>query len=76
MKSEDTLEKVIDNFFNKLEKPKEAIEEFKFNGNVIDIKSQVKLKDFGITNDSKIYATKAPDFDHLNLSKSSFCFLF
>jgi hypothetical protein len=76
VKSEDTIEKVIDNFFNKLEKPKEAIEEFKFNGNVIDIKSQVKLKDFGITNDSKIYATKAPDFDHLNLSKSSFCFLF
>jgi hypothetical protein len=76
VKSEDIIEKVIDNFFNKLEKPKEAIKEFKFNGNVIDINSQVKLEDFGITNDSKIYATKAPDFDHLNLSKSSFCFLF
>ena len=67
VKSEDTLEKVIDNFFNKLGKPKEAIKEFKFNGIVIDINSQVKLKNFGIINNSKIYATKAPNFDQLNL---------
>ena len=67
VKSEDTIKKVIDNFFIKLVKPKEAIKEFKFNGNVIDINSQVKLKDFSIKNNSKIYATKAPNFEQLNL---------
>ena len=74
MKSEDTLEKVIDNFFNKLEKPKEAIKEFKFNENVIDINSKVKLKDFGIINNSKIFAIKAPNFEGNFFS--SFCALF
>ena len=67
VKLEDTIEKAINNFYTKLVKPKEAIKEFKFNGNVIDIHSKVKLKDFGITNNSKIYATKAPNFDQLNL---------
>ena len=67
VKSEDTIKKVIDNFFIKLVKLKEAIKEFKFNGIVIEINSQVKLKDFGITNNSKIYATKAPNFDQLIL---------
>ena len=71
VKSEDTIKKTIDNFFTKLLKPKEAIKEFKFNGIVIDINSQVKLKNFGIINNSKIYATKAPNFDQLILPISN-----
>jgi hypothetical protein len=67
VKLEDTIKKAIDNFYIKLVKPREAIKEFKFNGNVIDINSQVKLKDFGINSKSKIYAIKAPNFDQLIL---------
>ena len=67
VKLEDTVEKAINNFYIKLVKPREAIKEFKFNGNIIDIHSKVKLKDFGINNNSKIYAVKATNFDQLNM---------
>ena len=64
---EETVEKAIDKFFIKLQKPKEAITEFKFNNNVIDIKSKQKLSELGLTNNSKILSVKADNYDALKL---------
>jgi ubiquitin C-terminal hydrolase len=64
---EDTIETAIKNFFVKLQKPKEAITKFLFNNNQIFPNSQIKLKDYGINNDSIIYAIKSYNFDELRL---------
>ena len=60
---EHTLEKAIDNFFIKLELPRESIAEFKFNDNTLDVKSKQKLSEIGIGHESKILAIKADNFD-------------
>ena len=65
--TEDTIEKAIENFYTKLLKPKEAIKRFEFNNQIININSKVKLRDFGINNNSVIYAIKADNFDALSL---------
>ena len=65
--SKDTVEKTIENFYTKLVKPKEAIKRFEFNNQIIDTNSKIKLIDFGINNDSIIYAIKADNFDTLSL---------
>ena len=64
---DDTLKKSIDNFFIKLQKPREAINEFIFNDRIIDTNSTEKLKDFGLKIDSKILAIKSDNFDTLKL---------
>jgi hypothetical protein len=63
---EDTIETAINNFYIKLQKPREAITEFKFNGTIINVKSKQKLKEFGLENNSKIIAVRADNFDALN----------
>lgn len=69
--SEDTIEKAIDNFFIKLQKPREAIIEFKLKDNVLDAKSQEKLKDNGIDSNSRIIATQSDNFNELSLFKNN-----
>ena len=64
---EDTVQLAIDKFFTKLVKPRQAISEFKFNNCTIDVSSTQKLRDIGITNNSKIYAIKSDNFDQLHL---------
>ena len=64
--SEDTVERAINNFFIKLQKPPEAISVFKFNDIPIDVKSQQKLKDFGVESNSKIYAFQSDTFNTVN----------
>ena len=64
---EDSIEKAIDNFYIKVQKKKEAITEFKFNDNTLDVKSKEKLKDSGFAQNSKIIAIQSDNFDNLNL---------
>ena len=63
---EDTIKKAIDNFFTKLQKPREAIKEFKFNDSIIDVNSNQKLSEFNFSSNSDIIAVKADNFDELN----------
>ena len=65
--SEDNIEKAINNFYIKVQKKKEAIEEFKFNNNTLDVKSQQKLKDSGFKEGSKVLAIQSDNFENLNL---------
>ena len=62
---EDTIETAINNFFVKLQKPREAITKFLYNNVQIDPNSQVKLKDYGLKNESTIYAIRSYNFDEL-----------
>ena len=62
---DDTIEKAIDNFFLKLQKPKQAIIKFTFNGMQIQPNSQQKLCDLGINENTVIYALRAANFDSL-----------
>ena len=62
---DDTVEKAINNFFIKLQKPKQAIIKFTFNGMQIQPNSQQKLSDLGINENSVIYALRANNFDLL-----------
>ena len=62
---EDTIETAINNFFVKLQKPREAITKFLYNNVQIDPNSQVKLKDYGLNNESTIYAIRSYNFDEL-----------
>ena len=61
----DTIEKAIDNFFIKLQKPEQAITKFKLNGIEIYRHSQDILRNLGINENSIIYAIRAPNFDAL-----------
>ena len=63
---EDTVQKAISNFYIKLQKPREAIKEFRFNGIKININSNQKLREIGLRNGSKIIALEADNFDELN----------
>lgn len=63
----DTVEKAINNFFIKLQKPREAIKKFVFNDIEIESNSQDKLEDLNINENSIIYAYKADNFDDLKL---------
>ena len=65
--TDDTIEKAINNFFIKLQKPREAITKFVFNGIEIETNSQDKLRDLNINEESVIYAYRADNFDSLNL---------
>ena len=62
---DDTIEKAIENFFTKLQKPKQAIIKFIFNGMQIQPNSQQKLSDLGINDKSVISALRANNFDLL-----------
>lgn len=62
---DDTIEKAIDNFFIKLQKPREAIIKFTFNEMQIQPNSKQKLSDLGINENSVIYALRANNFDLL-----------
>ena len=62
---DDTIEKAIDNFFIKLQKPRHAIIKFMFNEMQIQPNSQQKLSDLGINENSVIYALRANNFDSL-----------
>ena len=62
---DDTLEKAIENFFMKLQKPRQAIIKFIFNGMQIQPNSQQKLSDLGINENSVIYALRANNFNLL-----------
>ena len=61
---EDTIQTAVNNFFIKLQKPREAIKEFKLNDISIDPQSQQKIKD--IKSDTIIFAIKSDNFDELN----------
>ena len=67
VKLEDTIEKAIDNFYTKLLKPREAIKRFMFNNIIVDPHSKLKLREFGINNNSTIFAIKANNFDILSI---------
>ena len=60
---DDTIQIAVNNFFIKLQKPREAIKEFKLNDNSIDPQSQQKIKD--IKSDTIIFAIKSNNFDEL-----------
>lgn len=60
---DDTIQIAVNNFFIKLQKPREAIKEFKLNDNSIDPQSQQKIKD--IKSDTIIFAIKSDNFDEL-----------
>ena len=62
---DDTFEKLINNFFIKLQKPREAITKFKFHKKEIRPDCKEKLKNLGITEASHIYAIKSDNFDSL-----------
>ena len=62
-----TIKETIDKFYSKLLKPREAILQFYFNDTILDVNSQMKLKDLNINANSKIYAIKSPNFDQLEL---------
>jgi len=62
---DSTVQYAIDKFYTKLQKPKEAINRFTVNNMVLDINSQVKLKDLQINSNSVIYAIKNPNFDQI-----------
>ena len=62
---DSTVQYAIDKFYTKLQKPKEAINRFTFNNMVLDINSQVKLKDLQINSNSVIHAIKNPNFDQI-----------
>ena len=61
---DDTLQTAVNNFFIKLQKPREAIKEFKLNDNSIDPQSQQKIKD--MKSDTIIFAIKNDNFDELS----------
>ena len=63
----DTIEKAINNFYIKLVKPREAIKRFEFNHINVNVNSKTTLRDFGVKNNSIIYAIKADNFDTLPL---------
>jgi len=60
---DDTIQTAVNNFFIKLQKPREAIKEFKLNDNSIDPQSQQKIKD--MKSDTIIFAIKSDNFDEL-----------
>jgi hypothetical protein len=60
---DDTIQTAVNNFFIKLQKPREAIKEFKLNDTSIDPQSQQKIKD--IKSDTIIFAIKSDNFDEL-----------
>lgn len=62
---DDTIQTAVNNFFIKLQKPKEAIKEFKLNDTIIDPQSQQKIKDFPMKSDFIILAIKSDNFDEL-----------
>ena len=68
---EDTVEKAINNFYIKLVKPREAIKRFEFNHLIVNVNSKTKLRDFGVQNNSIIYAIKADNFDALSLNNNN-----
>jgi len=65
---DDTMEKAINNFFIKLQKPRESIIKFIYNNNEINQNSQETLINYGINEDSIIYALKADNFESLKFS--------
>jgi hypothetical protein len=60
---DDTIQIAVNNFFIKLQKPREAIKEFKLNDTSIDPQSQQKIKD--MKSDTIIFAIKSDNFDEL-----------
>ena len=60
-----TVQEAINNFFIKLTKPKEAINNFIFNNNPLNVNSTQKLSDMNFNQNSVIYAIKSPNFDSL-----------
>jgi hypothetical protein len=60
---DDTIQTAVNNFFIKLQKPREAIKEFKLNDTSIDPQSQQKIKD--MKSDTIIFAIKSDNFDEL-----------
>ena len=62
---DDTFEKLINHFFIKLQKPREAIKKFKFNKKEIRPDCKEKLRNLGITEASHIFAIKSDNFDSL-----------
>ena len=65
---DDTMEKAINNFFIKLQKPRESIIKFTYNNNEINQNSQETLINYGINENSIIYALKADNFESLKFS--------
>ena len=59
---DDTFEKLIYTFFTKLQKPREAIKIFIFNGNEIRSDCKLTLRNLGITENSQIFAIKNNNF--------------
>ena len=68
----DTVEKAINNFYIKLVKPREAIKRFEFNHMNVNVNSKTTLRDFGVKNNSIIYAIKADNFDTLSLINNNY----
>ena len=64
---DDTIKTAVKNFFIKLQKPKEAIKEFKLNDNIIDPESEQKIKDIPIKSEAIIFAIKSDNFDELKM---------
>ena len=63
-----SVKQVIDKFYQKLVKPREAIIKFSFNNIELDTNSEQKLIDLNINEYTIIYALKSLNFDELKLS--------
>ena len=63
-----TIKEVINRFFTKLGKPKEAIINFTFNDSQLDINSEEILSNLNIDEYSIIYALKSANYDELVLA--------
>ena len=63
-----TIKEVINRFFTKLGKPKEAIINFTFNDIQLDINSEEILSNLNIDEYSIIYALKSANYDELVLA--------
>ena len=60
-----SVQEAINNFYQVIKKPKQAIINFFFNNNSLDINSKLPLRDININQNSVIYALKSPNYDSL-----------
>ena len=67
VRSSHTVKMAIDNFFIKLVKPRESIQRFILNGNILDPQCGQTLSSMNIDHNTIIKAIKSENFNELKL---------
>ena len=67
VRSSHTVKMAIDNFFVKLVKPRESIQRFILNGNILDPQCEQTLSSMNIDHNTIIKAIKSENFNELKL---------